>query len=308
MVPLKTTAMLKRGDRVKHSSRTDWGLGEVLDDQSGDRVRVIFEDVGVRTFDLKVAAFVMVTGDEAVSEYLGMLVKRAMKVTKKSSHGVAPTPFPVAVDRFLHEFPQGFRDPDYLAGPRSERAYKVEAHETLRELLGRESLLALVRDGAHAEVWDRAKRVMSKTNLIHHYEKIWLAKGLDSPGRQSLFGTQLAHFLYGDCPWESRFSAFVRMLYDIGAAKWPIATYFSFMAYPDDQIFVKPEVTKSAALMLGLDIGYKPEVNWQTYERVLNLAGALKDKLTGLGRDELVPADMIDIQSFMWVVGPAYTA
>ena len=41
------------------------------------------------------------------------------------------------------------------------------------------------------------------------------------------------------------------MLYDIGVAKWPIATYFWFITYPDTHVFVKPEVTKHAALMAG---------------------------------------------------------
>jgi hypothetical protein len=310
MIPAETTAMFKRGDRVRHTSRTDWGLGEVLNDQSGDRVRGIFEDVGVKTFDLKLANFTRVRGDEATSEYLTMLVKQATKQTKKGAHQRvgAHTPFPVAINTFLHEFPGGFQDPDYLAGPRSERAYKVEAHEVLRDILGPEILLTLVHDGDYAEVWDRAKRVINRTNLIHHYEKIWLTNSVSSPGRQSLFGTQLAQYLYGDGPWESRFGSFVRMLYDIGAGKWPIATYFWFIGYPDSQMFVKPEVTKRAALMLSVDIDYRPEVNWNTYERVVNLAGVLKDKLIGLGRDELVPRDMIDIQSFMWVVGPAYMA
>ena len=31
--------LLRRGDRVKHEFQTDWGLGEVLDDQSNNRVR-----------------------------------------------------------------------------------------------------------------------------------------------------------------------------------------------------------------------------------------------------------------------------
>ena len=58
--------------------------------------------------------------------------------------------------------------------------------------------------------------------------------------------------------------------------------------------------------MVGVDIDYHPDVTWKTYERVLVLANTLREGLGSLGRDELVPRDMIDIQSFMWVVGPAY--
>ncbi len=94
--------LYKRGDRVKHAVKTDWGLGEVLEDQVGDKVRIIFEDVGVKSFALQ-------------------------------------------------------------------------------------------------------------------------------------------------------------MPYDIGAAKWTVATYFLFLAFPDSRIFVKPEVTKHAARVLGIDIAYEPD-------------------------------------------------
>jgi hypothetical protein len=49
------TELLKRGDRVRHETRTDWGLGEVLEDQQVNRVRIIFEDEGLKTFDLGIA-------------------------------------------------------------------------------------------------------------------------------------------------------------------------------------------------------------------------------------------------------------
>jgi hypothetical protein len=302
-----TTVGFKRGDRVKHESRSDWGLGEVLDDQAGERVRVIFEDVGVKTFDLRVARFVLVNGEEAESDYLTALVRQANKPVKKSSHH-RPNhlSFTAAVEKFLHEFPHGFADPDYIGGPRNERQYKVDACESLRDELSEELMRSHLKDGAYAEVCERARRVVNRTNLIHHYEKIWLSDGLSSPGRQQLFATQLYQHLYGDGAVSSRFEAYVRMLYDIGVAKWPIATYFWFITYPDTHVFVKPEVTKHAALMAGVDIDYHPEVTWKTYERVLVLANSLREKLGSLGRHELVPRDMIDIQSFMWVVGPAY--
>ncbi len=121
-----------------------------------------------------------------------------------------------------------------------------------------------------------------------------------------LFANRLIDLLYGPAPHQERFEKFVKILYDIGAAKWTIATYFPFLAFPEHEIFVKPEVTKHAARMVGMEIGYQPEVTWDGYERIRQFASSLRDKLLSDGRPGLVPADMIDVQSFMWVIGPGY--
>jgi hypothetical protein len=97
------------------------------------------------------------------------------------------------------------------------------------------------------------------------------------------------------------------MLYHVGAAKWTIATYFFFLAFPDTQIFVKPEVTKHAAKLLHLEIDYRSEVNWTTYALILRMAEALRQKLSDERKAELMPRDMIDVQSFIWLIGPGYS-
>jgi hypothetical protein len=299
--------LYKRGDRVKHAVKTEWGLGEVLDDQVGDKVRIIFEDVGVKPFALQYTPLVRVAGDEAQSSYLDALVKYHGKKAGKTSGAAAQfISFSQALRSFLGIFPCGFNDPNYLSGRSSERDYKQTAHEYVRDQLSRDQMMTLIGSGRYSEICDRAKKAINQTNLIHHYEKIWLGKGISSEGRQALFARELANLLYGDKPIRERFESFVKMLYDIGAAKWTIATYFLFLAFPDSQIFVKPEVTKHAARVLGIDIVYEPEVNWPTYDHVLHLAAILKEKLAAEGRDDLVPKDMIDVQSFIWVIGPGY--
>ena len=299
--------LYKRGDRVKHTVKTDWGLGEVLEDQVGDKVRIIFEDVGVKSFDLRYTPLSRVIGDEAQSSYLDVLVKYHGKKAKKTSGTAAPCiSFSQAVRSFLGIFPCGFNDPNYLSGRSSERNYKQTAHEYVRDQLSRDQMMALIGSGRYSEICERAKKAINQTNLIHHYEKIWLGKGISSEARQALFARELANLLYGDRPLRQRFESFVKMLYDIGAAKWTVATYFLFLAFPDSQMFVKPEVTKHAARVLGIDIAYEPEVKWPTYDRVLRFATILKDKLAAEGRVELVPKDMIDVQSFIWVIGPGY--
>lgn len=294
----------QRGDRVKHEARTDWGLGEVLADQAGDKVQVIFEDAGLKMFSVDVAPLVKVVGEEAQSDHLSLLAKQERKKIGKSKNSTTPpdpfTTFPMAIEHFLRHFPGGFQDPRYVS---SEREYKLVPRRLMVELLGREEMQALITSAGYEEICDRARRVINKTNLLSLYEKLWLAKGTASPGRQQLFATSLDNYLYGEEPAEDRFNAFAKMLYDIEAAKWPVATYFSFLAFPENQIFLKPQVTKHAANVLHQDIHYTPRVTWLTYSHVLKLAEEIKSRLLQDGREVLVPRDMIDIQSFIWVIG-----
>ncbi len=292
----------KRGERVKHQTKTEWGLGEVLVDQVGDHVRVIFEDAGLKTFKVGIAPYIKVRDEESKSDYLTAMVKHHANPRGKvqGSSVAAAAPFPRIVDDFLHHFPRGFQDPGYAS---SEREYKLKAHRFMLDQLNQEEMQNLMNAGDHAAICNRARGLMNLTNLISPYEKLWLGNGLDSPGRRQLFAQSLNALLYGEEPDQQRFEAFSRTLYDLKAAKWPIATYFLFMRFPDRHIFVKPEVTKHIAKVLQLDIQYAPELTWLTYSRVLLLAQLLQSKFSAYKKEALVPKDMIDVQSFIWVVG-----
>ena len=251
---------------------------------------------------------VRVLGDEAKSRYLDSLVRVHNKKHGKAK-GIASSEyisFRAAVEKFREFFPGGFKDAKYLTGPANEREYKLTAHAFIRDRMSRAEMSALIESGDFSEICKRTKQAIGKTNLIHHYEALWLSNALSSEGRQILFAKRLTNLLYGDQPLSERFEEFAKALYDIGAAKWTIATYFPFLAHPDTQIFVKPEVTKHAARVLGIEIGYQPDVTWQGYERVQQLAFSLREKLNAEGREELAPADLIDVQSFIWVIGPGY--
>jgi hypothetical protein len=101
---------------------------------------------------------------------------------------------------------------------------------------------------------------------------------------------------------ENRFKTFAQMLHEIRAASWPVATYFLFLAFHETQIFLKPLVTQPFAEICRVIIDYDPTVNWLTYKKVLDLAQHTKNELIKLGQEKLVPKDMIDVQSFMWIV------
>jgi hypothetical protein len=126
-----------------------------------------------------------------------------------------------------------------------------------------------------------------------------LKDGLELPDNQQAFATALFHVLYGNGDLMPRFERFADILEGIGAAKWTIATYFLFIVYPEEYMFLKPTVTQIAAEISGFEINYRADLNWRTYASVLKFANYLKAELM-----ELSPRDMIDIQSFMWCIAP----
>lgn len=174
------------------------------------------------------------------------------------------------------------------------------------ELLGKETFKKLLEQANFKEVCDRAKRVVNKTNLISPYEKIWFSNGVGVETNQKKFAESLFDILYGEGDMPVRFERFSTLLTEIGAAKWPIATYFMFITFPENHMFLKPVVTQDAANVLGQEINYKPELNWLTYSQVLALAERMKKELLKDGRSDLAPRDMIDVQSFIWITAPGY--
>ncbi len=301
----------KKGERVKHATKTEWGIGEVLANETGGNVRIFFEDVGPKTFELPLAQFIRLSGAEGQSDYLSGLIKHHhAELAKPGSTGGRKRPgflpFAKAVQNFLTYFPLGFEDPEYTDGAGNERKYKVDAHLLMTDLLGKSTFRGLLEQGNFKEIHDRAKRVINKTNLISPYEKIWFSNGVATEPNQKLFAEALYDLLYGQDEPRPRFERFAEMLSSIGAAKWPIATYFPYIAFPESQMFLKPVVTQDAANVLNQELNYRPELNWLTYSQVLSLGERIRKELLKDGREILKPRDMIDVQSFIWVIAPGY--
>lgn len=288
----------KVGERVKHPRRPEWGIGEVLADSAGDQVHILFEDAGDKKFSIDFIEFIKVDGDEASSEMLDALVKSFK--TPRSGKSQKALPFPEAINIFLSYFPGGFNDKRYIS---QERDYKVTAHQMFLDKLGRAEFERLITEGNYSEVAKRALQVVHATNLNSLYENIWLNNGIKKTEEsQKRFAESLYDFLYGDSSLKERFESYTKMLTDIGASKWPLVSYFPFIAFPDKFMYLKPTITQNAAAVMGVLINYQPEINWLTYDSVQKLAELIKVKLIDQNTENLVPRDMIDVQSFMWVI------
>jgi hypothetical protein len=139
--------------------------------------------------------------------------------------------------------------------------------------------------------------------MIFSFEKMALRDAVKSPDGARAFAEGLYAFLHGSGTVERRFENWVEVVASLPRKQtrvltWPLVTVFGFIAQPDTHMFLKPEVTRAAALAYGFEFQYESRPNWRVYTELLEFAGKVR-------RDQrdLRPRDMIDLQSFIWVQG-----
>ena len=151
--------------------------------------------------------------------------------------------------KFLHAFPDGFRDETYLDW---ERDYKWKAHLHWQKALGEISFRRLLVRRQFAEVAALATGIESRTNLLFSFEKMALRDAVRSPAGAQAFATALFDFLHGSDPLDVRFSNWVAAVEALPRRQtrvltWPLITVFGFIAQPKTHFFFKPTVTREAA-------------------------------------------------------------
>jgi hypothetical protein len=202
--------------------------------------------------------------------------------------------------KFLRFFPSGFQDETYHAW---ERDYKWAAHERWKSSLDRATFQGLLRNDEYVEAAARAVRIESRTNLLFSFEKMALRDAVKSPEGAKLFATGLYAFLHGAGPMEKKFERWCDVVGELPRRQtrvltWPVVTVFGFLALPETHIFLKPNVTREAATEYGFDFRYSSRPNWETYASLQEFAAIARNDLR-----DLKPRDLIDIQSFIWVLG-----
>jgi hypothetical protein len=202
--------------------------------------------------------------------------------------------------KFLRFFPEGFRDQTYLDW---ERGYKLQAHREWQSVLNRAAYQSRLSQGKFLEIGVEAVKIESRTNLLFSFEKMAIRDALKSEGGARAFAEGLYALLHGPGTLRTKFSRWCEVVARLPRKQsrvltWPLVTVFGFIAQPDTHIFLKPTVTRLAAREYGFDFRYRPAPSWDTYSSLL----AFADEIGGDLRD-LRPRDLIDIQSFIWVLG-----
>ena len=278
------------GDRVMHPNQKEWGLGKVLS-ATPDNLDVFFVGAGRKRLSRSFIKLEKAEGAASKHRLLDNLI-----ATSEIGSGDFVT-VPMAIERFMENYPEGFEDPGFI---KVARDANLRGHKFSAQLLSQEELSRLIGEGSFEAVCDRARHVESTTNLLTKSERKVLHEALESPACQKLFSLALVDLLYGTETEEARFKHFLRTLGILHLNKWPFATLFSFIRYPQQSVFIKPSAIQNAAKALCWRINYKPEPNWKTYDAVLRLYSYVR---TNLLEEGMMPRDLIDLQSFIWSVG-----
>lgn len=202
--------------------------------------------------------------------------------------------------KFRRYFKQGFYDPLYVDW---ERDYKWQAHKRWEAVLNRSAFSELLSAGKYAEIAARAVQIESRTNLLFSFEKMALRDAVKSLAGSRAFSEALFEFLFGTDDMETRFTRWCEVIGQLPRRQtrvltWPLVTVFGFIAQPKVHFFLKPMVTRRAAVEYGFPFVYRSRPNWETYKGVLIFARTVLHDVR-----DLRPRDMIDIQSFLWIQG-----
>jgi hypothetical protein len=238
--------------------------------------------------------------EDAVALHIGKQGQSATKHGQRGRRNPRLSPEERCRRKFLRFFPAGFRDETYIDW---ERGYKWAAHQEWERQLNRADYLALLDRGDHAEIANRAVRIESRTNLLFSFEKMALRDAVKSAAGARGFAVGLFDLVYTDHPLAERFPRWIDVVAALPRRQtrvltWPVVTVFGMIARPDEQIFLKPTVTRVAAREYGYDFRYTSRPSWETYASVLSFAATVRRDLR-----DLRPRDLIDIQSFVWVQG-----
>ncbi|MYA09275.1 MAG: hypothetical protein F4060_05985 [Holophagales bacterium] len=278
-----TAAGLKRGDRVEHPKL---GLGEVTG-LEGDKAQIFFVDSGPRT--ILTSRFPLAPLVPRPSHW--RLDGMDLAAAKPTSTYRSARDF---VEAFVGQYPDGFNDGEFIKG---ERRYKADAHEAALDLLAEDKLSELLDAGRYGDACLRARDTMKLVNVVDWRESQPLWSGvLDDPGCEEAFAKRLHALLYGQRSEQHRFEAFSALMEELSVPKWPICTFWRWIVFPRQEVFVKPESVKSAADAWSYDVGYSPHPSWAGYRRIREFCQHVREELA-----DLEPRDFIDVQTFMWL-------
>ncbi len=308
---------LESGSFVRHPKRPNWQLGKVLH-ISGDDVYIYFSGMPgdepesrVARFSLSAAPFELVTGvSDPELENLPPFVDGKFKRPTTS------LTLEKAKTLFLRAFPLGFGDPGYLAPKGTgEREYKLAAHRRLVVLDA--ELAHLAESGTGSEIRAAIERIyrspdpkeIQSLNLLHpQYEAPLFFDALKESEFARDYLKAARDFTSTTTPasFEALASVIERIPgkgSDPRVGKWSFFSWMPFIANPDQHMMIKPSIVQGFASILPFEIHYRAELDYTMYRLVLamseRLNSRLKDTELNIARRQL---DMIDMQSFMWVV------
>lgn len=304
------------GAYVRHSSL---GVGKVVS-KDGDQIRIYFRDVDeslpekrVRIFDLRGLPMLTVVdpfGDATLDNLPPWIEGKFHRYKTDLTIGSSKR-------AFLQKFPTGIDDAGFQ---REEVDYKRSAHERYITLFlpfargwiaeSNHEAISAALDRVYGD--PQASRIGAHSRLNLLFQRVEEPAYFDAlrSGREYTVRYAEAALEFIESGGEEQFHRYVSALEHLptreGGARidlWTTLTWLPFIAAPDRHCLIKPTIIQSFASALPFEINYKSQLNHLTYRSVQGMTESMRETLrsseVNLHGREL---DMIDVQSFMWVV------
>jgi len=286
-------SQFKKGVRVLHTNKKEWGIGQILEDSNSESIHVFFEVSGEKTLQAVAAdKLKVIVGVDAESLLLDNIY---LPGPGKSRPMVTMAQ---AKLRLQELFPGGLHGEKML---QNERNYKDALCHFATQIYGRRSLEDLLQNCKYTEIVELVYSLVkhSGNNFPSLFEKIAFGNGLKAHTRSREFAEAFCAWVLPEQPTQSAFEAFAGELGYIGSAKWPILTAFRFLLHPQTDVLIKPTNLANAAEVARFEINYRSELNWLTYFSVMQFYKHVRQAIADLN-----PKDNIDVQNFIWCIDP----
>ncbi len=191
---------------------------------------------------------------------------------------------------------KGFSDPRFVE---DELRYKNNAIQTARELLNPEELKDLLEKRRFEDFRIRIEQVaQAGKNLLYLAAPrtgdlaVLYAQTLNEPA----FYTAFMELLFGEDPSPQRVASFSQFLESEDLPnRWTFATYFLYLLFPKQEMFVKPTTTRWFLRFCGAKAPLPSTPNQEDYALILSLCQQLIARL-----EPYQAEDMVAVQSLTW--------
>jgi hypothetical protein len=260
-------------------------------------VDVLFEGAGYTKFSKSVPVLVHVADAHVPANHILRKREDWPKIERDGKRAAARRELPKHFDGFIKEFLAQF--PDGLRSSKcdeDERDDKVEAGAYARRELDPKVLDGLLAKGDYEQILVRARRSLSKMNLVFPNELMKFGAIPASAAKD--VAERIVRLVNAGDQTPAALADLASVLAPHGAAKWPIVSLLPFLLDPEHWPFVKPTFIERAARATGIDVEYDPLPNARTYELIRDL---YEHVAVTLGERGFAPRDFIDVQTFLWV-------
>lgn len=203
---------------------------------------------------------------------------------------------------FEEEYPQRFRDPEWirnvrgLDAKRPNKRQRDPAIARAQRLLNQERMKQLIDEEQTKTLWLGFVEAMRGTDLVEVKKEVRPLEDVGPTERISL-SKQLYDLLYGPRDIHIRVDNFVAALRQAGIKPtWPMVTAPLALVMPKRHTVVRPSAFRRQAKSLAPKLTIDNRPVGRTYAKVLAMVLALDRDLTRLG---LKPRDLIAVHDFI---------